>query len=317
MKHRQLAQLDFKLLLCLQQLLLTCNVSQAADQLHMSQPAMSRALNRLRELFDDPLFIRSNSGMQPTTRALTLAEPLSATLAQLDNLMQKERFEPGKSKRQFRLQMTGYMAQAYLAEITKKFYQQAPHADLETINLKEKSLLNQPASVADLTFCSDAMYVPDHYRRQQLGEEFFSCVMAQDHPLNSLDQLSVDDYLSYPHVITTLGGSPHIRVNDMLSKLGYQRRIGMRLPHYMAALEIVGSSHLLITSTTLVVERYKQQFGLSVKPLPINMEPATYYQVWSPVVHQDPALIWLRQLCAQIISEMIEKHKQSQNHKLS
>ena len=78
-----LAQIDFKLLLCLNALLTHKNVSRAADEMHMSQPAMSRTLAKLRELFNDPLFIRTSHGMEPTSRAVALTQPLQCTLDQL------------------------------------------------------------------------------------------------------------------------------------------------------------------------------------------------------------------------------------------
>ena len=109
-----LSQIDFKLLLCLSTLLKYQNVSLAADDMNMSQPAMSRSLGKLRTLFNDPLFVRTAIGMEPTPRALSLAEPLNCTLNQLTELLTSQEFSPSKCQRNFRLHMTSYITQAHL-----------------------------------------------------------------------------------------------------------------------------------------------------------------------------------------------------------
>ncbi|MCJ8338971.1 MAG: LysR family transcriptional regulator [Pseudomonadales bacterium] len=299
-----LSQIDFKLLLCLNSLLAHRNVSRAADQMHMSQPAMSRALGKLRELFDDPLFVRTSQGMEPTTRAEALANPLQATLDQLSSLLISENFSPQLSQRNFKLHMSSYVSQAYLGDIAAAFYQQAPNAHLEVINLQEKSLIHQSSQSIDLAVASQQTLVPDYFHQLYLGVEQMCCFMSRNHPL-SCSKLDLDGYLAYSHVVISLGGGPNMPVEEHLSLLGKSRKIGLRTPHFLSALEVVSKTQMLLNTTPLVPGKFMQQFDLICQKIPFQLPENRYYLSWPPSLHRDPGHQWLRGLCAKVIKENI------------
>ncbi len=297
-----LSQVDYKLLQCLSCLLKYQNVSIAADEMNMSQPAMSRTLAKLRMLFNDPLFVRTAAGMEPTTRALSLEQGLNTSLNQLAELLSNKTFSPELCERNFRLHMTSYITQAHLPGIAEAFYNAAPHAQLEIIDLKEKSLINQSAQNIDLAVCSHAMQIPEYFHQFPVGKESMHCFMSDKHPLKN-ETLTLENYVDYPHILVTLGGGPSIPIETSLSKLGKVRQVGLRVPHFLGALEVLSRTNMLFTSSQNVPNRFANHFSLCAKPLPFAHDDFNYFLVWPPTVHNDPAQKWLRDLCANIIKE--------------
>jgi len=295
-----LSQLDFKLLLSLSRLLKNRSVSLAADEMNMSQPAMSRSLAKLRTVFNDPLFVRTSNGMEATPRALSLEQPLSRTLEQLNELVLNQEFLPESCNRNFRLHMSSYTTQAHLPAISEAFYREAPNAQIEIIDLKEKSLLNQSTQDIDLVLCSQVMQVPDTFHRLSVGQESSYCFMAKNHPL-ATGKFTLDDYLKYPHIVTTLGGGPNFPIETTLSKLNKVRKVGLRTPHYLAALEVLSRTQMLFSSSPLVPDRFRQQFSITSRPLPFNHNTLQYALAWPPTVNKDPVQQWFRKLCGDII----------------
>jgi len=304
-----LSQIDFKLLLSLSHLLKHRSVSLAADKMNMSQPAMSRSLAKLRTVFNDPLFVRTSNGMEATPRALSLVQPLNRTLDQLNELLLNQEFLPEACNRNFRLHMSSYTTQAHLPSIADAFYRAAPNAQLEVIDLKEKSLLNQSTQDIDLVLCSQVMQMPELYHRLPVGQESSYCFMAKKHPL-ATKKITLDDYLKYPHVVITLGGGPNFPVETTLSRLGKVRKVGLKAPHYLAALEVLSRTQMLFSSSPLVPDRFRQQFSIISQPLPFEHETLQYVLAWPPTVHKDPAQQWFRKLCGDIIKKNLNNKSQ-------
>jgi len=295
-----LSQIDFKLLLCLNALLTRKNVSRAADEMHMSQPAMSRSLAKLRELFDDPLFVRTSHGMEPTARALALSQPLQRTLDQLGSLLISQDFSAKLCQRNFRLHMSCYTSQAHLAAIATAFYAQAPKAELEIIDIRGKSLQYHSAQEIDLALVSQMTYIPDYFHQLHLGDESMYCFMSADHPLAD-KRLDLASFLHYPHAVVTLGSGPNMPIENLLSAIGESRKIGFRTPHYINVLEVISNTQMLFNSPPIVPQGFARQFNLVAKRIPLEIPPYRYYLSWPPTLHKDPAHQWLRELCAKAI----------------
>ncbi|WP_299202873.1 LysR family transcriptional regulator [uncultured Amphritea sp.] len=301
----QFQQLDIKSLTGLLYLLEERNVGRAADRLFISQSAMSRVLIRLREAFDDPLFVRTARGMIPTSKAIALENPVRQMLEQMASLMAVPQFVPHLSERTFRLQTTHYQAQAYGPSIAERFYREAPNASLVTSTVTETSLLEEPDQICDVVLCSSFIQLPHHFERQLLGREKYVLIMAQDHPLAAQDTVSVAEYLSFSHVLVSLGGGAKVTGNEALGKLAREKRFALRTPYFMAALEAVGRTQLLFSSSGLLASQYAERFGLTIKALPFESKDTDYYLVWPKAVDQDPGSIWLRDLCRRVVKELI------------
>jgi len=305
-----LQTLDLKSLTGLLYLLEERHVGRAADRLYLSQSAMSRLLKRLREAFDDPLFIRTSNGMVPTSKALSLEAPLKMMLEQMASLKTSSRFDPASSRRSFRIQTTHYQAQAYIPVIAELFYQEAPFASLETSTLTETGLLHQTESSLDLVLCSDYIQVPQSFDKQLLGYEKFRCVMSVEHELATKDEITLDDYLSYSHVLVTLGSSHSIVSDELLGDRARERHFAFRTPYALAAMETVGRTSLLMSHSGLLPERFCRQFGLILKDLPIEFPLVRYYLNWPKSIGNDPGAIWFRRLCEKAVKSLIPYDEQ-------
>ncbi|RDL45432.1 LysR family transcriptional regulator [Marinomonas piezotolerans] len=300
-----LSHLDIRSLTGLLYLLEERNVGRAASRLHLSQPAMSRLLNRLREAFDDPLFIRTSRGMNPTAKALALELPLRQLLDQIVNLNHDQEFSPDRSERIFRLQTSHYQAQAYMPTIAERFHQLAPNATLETSLVTENSLLRVENQMVDAVLCSEYVQVPTRFDQQLLGQEKFGCIMSKKHPLADQSHISLDEFLSYQHVLVTLGGSSQVYTDGALGERARERRYSLRTPYFMSALEAVGKTELLFSTSQLLALRFREQFGLVIKTLPFDYPSINYYLAWPTEQTLDPGGMWLRALCADVVKSMI------------
>lgn len=300
-----LQKLDLKSLTGLLYLLEERHVGRAAERLSLSQSAMSRLLNRLRDAFGDPLFIRTSAGMEPTYRALELESPVKYMLEHMSALEQSSDFQPQTSQRTFRLQTTHYQAQAYVPAIAERFYREAPFASLETSTMTETSLLSQSEYIIDAVLCSEYIQVPNSFRKALLGREKFRCIMSRNHPLADKPKLTLDDYLSCSHVLVNMGGSGRIMSDMLLGERAQERRFAFRTPYFLAALETVGQTSLLLSTSGLLGERFKEQFGLIMKELPLDFPDTNYYLCWLRTMENDPAVEWFRQMAIEVVRELI------------
>jgi DNA-binding transcriptional LysR family regulator len=300
-----LQQLDLKSLAGFIYLMEERHVGHAADRLSLSQSAMSRLLTRLRNAFADPLFIRTANGMIPTSRALELETPIKYMLEKMTTLGALSDFQPQTSTRTFRLQTTHYQAQAYVPEIAKRFYQEAPLAVLETSTITENSLLSQAEHSVDIVLCSEYIHVPNSFDKALLGREKFRCIMSNTHPLAQKTNISLDDYLSYGHIQLNMEGSEKPFSETVLEERAKERRFVFRTPYFLAALETVGQTSLLMSTSSFLPERFSQSFGLVIRELPFLSPDPHYYICWPRTKTNDHAVEWFREIIAQSVKSII------------
>ncbi len=303
----ELQQLDIKSLSGFILLLEERSVSRAAARLYLSQSAMSRLLQRLRDAFNDPLFVRDAKGMQPTLKALQLEAPVRQMLTQVATLTSFTAFSPASSDRLFRLQTTHYQAQAYVPDIMEAFYLDAPKAALQTSTVTENSLLQSDTHNTDVVLCSEYIQIPAAYAHRLLGREKFCCIMSARHPLAQKETLTLSDYLNYRHVQVTMGNGNDTQqaIHHAFEKQVSTRQFALRTPYFLAALAAVGKTELLMTSSRLLAEKFSRQFGLTLRDLPFELPDIHYYLCWPKIMHEDPGNRWLRELCAQVVKNII------------
>ncbi|SHI28549.1 HTH-type transcriptional regulator SyrM 1 [Vibrio aerogenes CECT 7868] len=305
MLSAELQHLDMKSLMGLLYLLEERNVGRAANRLFLSQSAMSRLLQRLRDAFHDPLFIRTSKGMIPTAKATALERPIRVMIENMAGLTSPQRFSPENTDRTFRLQTTHYQAQAYVPFIASQFYQHARHASLETSTVTETSLLHTTDNHADVVLCSEYIQLPGSYERQLLGHEKFGCIMSATHPLAQQSSITLDDYLNYHHILVNIGGSSRIYMNDALAERVRERHFTFRTPYFLAALATVGRTDLLLSSSRLLAERFQEQFNLVIHDLPFEFPDPRYYICWPKAMAEDPGGRWFRHLCGDVVRNNI------------
>ncbi len=291
---------DLNMLAVLAHLLRTQSVTVTADRLGVSQPSVSRSLARLRELFNDPLLVRTARGMEPTRRAQELLEPLQQWLASSNALLSQPGFNPADLTRRFRIASTDFGVSAVLGPALPAIHQQAPGATIDIQPLSADVLMRLAAGELDLVISgldSDPSLAHERY----LFTESFSCVLSPHHPLADKPAhipLTTDEFLAYPHISMVVSDTEFDRINMRLGKAAEQRRILARLPYFHAAPHIIGASDAIMTLPNRSALPLVQSHGLRCRKAPEFIGTFDYKLLWHERAHRDPAITWLCDMMA-------------------
>lgn len=245
----KLHQLDLNLLLAFDALMTCRHVTRAAEQLYISQPAMSHALNRLREQFADPLLVKTPQGMQPTARALKLHAGVQQALHLLEQqLGEMEEFEPQRSDRRFVISTTDYVECVLIPPLIRRLKEIAPQIQIEIAILRDQLPEAELATgEIDLVLGFDEyMDVPRYLCRETwLQEPLAGLVQQQNDQVG--EQLDLTKLIALPHVFHSPLGTRESMVDRYLTSHGLQRRISANSQSYLSAAAIVSQTdHLLV-----------------------------------------------------------------------
>lgn len=298
MHTTNLAGVDLNLLVALEAMLDERNVTRAAQRVGLSQPAMSRALGRLRALFADPLFVRTSKGMAPTARAVALSGPLKRALAELEGVIRSPTFDPETARGRMRIAATDYAAVIVLPRVIGRYFAEAPHFDMEILPMDYESLAGLEAGDMDLAI-GVFTEAPAGIYRQRLFTEDFACVVRAGHPVLR-KKLTPEVFSALPHGLVTVLSTHKGNLMDAVVKhLGGGRRFALRLPHFLAAALIVAESDLILTLPRRLALRFAELAGLVLIDPPVRIAKVSISQLWHERHHHDPAHIWLRALMAE------------------
>jgi len=288
-------------LVVFQSLIQTGNVTASASELHMSQPAVSRALAHLRDMFDDPLFVRAPGGVVPTERARQLAPRVSGMVDDLADLLSTEQFDLESTERTFRIATTDYGASTVILDVCRAFTEKAPKANLEIVPFSSDVFKDLSEGRLDLVLYADAP-VPDSLHTEFLFEETYSCLCRNGHPVmkeQSNGTIPLKSFLAWPHALVTVFGGRYGLIDGVLKDQGHQRHIALRLPYFSTAPLIVAQSDMLLTLPTRTAEHFARIAGLQSVKAPLEIPKFGYVQVWHQRTQLDPAMTWLRRLIKQ------------------
>lgn len=285
--------IDLNLLVVLDALMAERHVSRTASRLNMSQPAVSHALARLRHLFDDPLLIRRDGQLVPSTRALEIAPALTEALRQIREVLGPGGFDPAKEKRTFRLAMSDYGSAVVLPGLLKTLRLEAPGIDVVITQSNREAMLRQ---VLDGD-CDLAVGVfpdrPERIEAEQLFVERFAC-LADREGLGSQDCLDIGAYLARPHVLVAMKDEANTEIDMALRAVGHTRRIAVTLPHWGNAPRLIQGTDLVLTVARKALALYEHDPAVAVFEPPFPIPPFPFVQVWHERRGGDPAHLWLR-----------------------
>jgi len=286
-----LRRIDLNLLVILDTLLSEQHVTRAAERLHLSQPAVSHALARLRDLLGDPLLVRAGSTLVPTARALELVAPLAEALAQVQSLLAPNTFDPASARRTFRVAMSDYGAAIILPTLIRTLRREAPGIDLQISHASREGMLegvlNGDIDVAAGVFPE----MPHELRSSVLFEERYVCLLdRQTLPGNGV--LDLPTYLSRPHVLLEMRGSGTPEIERALTSLRERRRVAISLPHWNVAPQLISGTDLILTVSSRSVREIDQRELIVVSP-PFEIAPFTFVLAWHKRRGGDQALNWL------------------------
>ncbi|MGI9275536.1 MAG: LysR family transcriptional regulator [Endozoicomonas sp.] len=299
-----IARVDLNLLVYLDVLLRERNVTRAAEQLGITQPAMSNGLRRLRDLFGDPLLIRTSDGMTPTERAEELRPLITDALQSLEKAVQpRAEFNPLESSRVFRIMASDYAESTLIPLLLRQLRIQAPNVTLDVLTPSDVSFHDVEQGRVDMAI-NRFDSLPQSFHQSLLWKDSFSCVLSRSNPI--LEEFTLENYLEAQHIwVSKTGMGIGVGVNpedvqqlgwvdEALSRLGHSRNISVFTRHYQVAMLLSGQHDLIATLPSRL--GYLQKFNPSLVVLapPFDIPPIELTMAWSSLLHHNSAHQWLR-----------------------
>lgn len=299
MSEVKLSDVDLNLLYVFHVLIEELNVTKAATRLNVSQPAVSRSLSRLRDVFNDPLFIRTSHGLTATARTQSLAPFLSDTLKGLESLIQPSEFTPQTSQRRFILSTTDFGTLTVLPKILDQFLQEAPGAILDVKSWNEDMVAELDQTTIDVAVAVLSKEPPVGIRAMRLKSDRMVCLARKGHP-DIQQELTLENYLQASHVQVVLGRREYFAVDRELDKMGHKRHVAVHLPNFVPAARVVMDSNLLLTVPRLFAEDMVETVPeMVLHELPFATREFDYSMIWHEKFQHDAAHIWFRGLLRQ------------------
>lgn len=279
-----LHRLDLNLLVAFDALMTELNVSKAAEKLFVGQSAMSHSLNRLRQTFDDPLLVRTTSGMKPTARAQELIEPIRKALLEIEaTVSTKKAFEPKTAQQRFVIAASDYSELIMLPSLIKRVRELAPRVDIHVRQpseyLPEEDLENGNINVV-LGF-DVSLEAPSRICQQGLFHDVFVTIVRESHPIID-NSLSLEQYIDLEHALISPSGDDHGIVDHWLDQNDLSRNVVLLVPHFLSAPLIIAQTDLALTLPYRVAERFVKMAPLKLLQTPIPF-PSIKCQLPCPV----------------------------------
>lgn len=290
--ERNVRRLDGSLLLVFRELVRHQKTTAAGDRLGLSQSGVSHALKRLRDIFDDPLFIRRPFGLEPTRRALELAPRIEALIALATEAVAKDAsYNPAQSARQFLIGSLENLIPSFAIPLIRAFEVEAPHASaVFRFYLPEDA----PAALlrGDVDLAVGAFDEPPlGLVRELLLRDEYVVVARQGHAALGAP-LTPESYSDLPQVVVSPDGSVALPIDGHLAERGLRRKVRAAVPRLMTAFAIVGSTDVVLTAPRHVAEQYAEAFSLAITPLPAERISLDIY-VLRAAPSGDAAIDWL------------------------
>jgi DNA-binding transcriptional LysR family regulator len=278
----------------------TKSVSLAAARLGLEQASASMALAKLRQHFDDRLFVRTAAGMTPTPRAQSIYLDVAEALARLASARGKPAaFEPSTAEREFRIAMTDISEIIILPKLINHLQSIAPRITIAAEKIAEGSRQRLAMGEVDLA----VGFLPDleaGFYQQALFEQDFVCMAGKDHP-RIQDKVSKAQFAKEGHIAVTVSSTGHAIVDKVLDKQKLERRIVLRVPSFLGVARIVAQTDLLVIVPRRLGQALAEQERVQILEPPIALPHYKVKQHWHERFNADPGSIWLRQTVAELL----------------
>ncbi|MDA8646970.1 LysR family transcriptional regulator [Porticoccaceae bacterium] len=310
-----MSKVDLNLLVYLDVLLRECNVTRAAEELSISQPAMSNSLRRLRDLFGDPILVRTSEGMTPTDRAIELQPLVRTVLAAAEQaILPKTDFDPAASRRIFRIMASDYTEATLVPALLSRLRKQAPKIRLDIMTPSDVSFHDVERGKVDLVI-NRFDTLPQSFHQVRLWDDSFSCVVSAQNAI--IKNWNLESYLKAKHVWVSKTGmgvgvgmsTDDVQrlgwVDDALHKIDVKRDIALFTRHYQAALRLAEQDDLVVTLPSMAACQLENNPNVKILEPPFNIPRMRLKMVWSPLLQHDPGHRWIRQLIKQVSEDML------------
>jgi DNA-binding transcriptional LysR family regulator len=298
MRITQLRQADLNLLVVFTVLAEERNASRAANRLFLSQPAVSRALQRLRDMFHDDLLVRTAAGYEPTQQGQRLIEELKVFLPRLDRLLGGSAFDPEVEQARFRIATTEHAASVVAPALCREVLPSAKKVRLEFVALRNSGFEDLTRGGLDLLLSTDDTYPPSQLQSEVIYKEELVCVVAAKSAYTQ--RLTIKQYLEAEHVgLSGVAGSRFIPEKRLGAK-GHKRRVVIRVPTSAATIQCVAGTMLIATvpKRSALIEQHNP--AIKILQPPAQLSAFEHFMIWHPRLNKDAAHVWLRTAILQV-----------------
>jgi DNA-binding transcriptional LysR family regulator len=308
MPAHDISSLDVRLMRTLLHLLTECSVSRTADILCQAQPTVSLALKRLREIFNDPLLVRSGTTLVPTDRGLALRDALERILSQIDTTLgERISFNPGTSETKFRVVASNCLGTVFLGPLIGAICEIAPNIKLDISPMPEHDdLLSGLSDGAIDAVIGNWPGPPQHLRLSPILTTDIVCLVRASHRFaRRRNRITLEEYLEEGHLSPTSDRHAHLSpIDGRLKELGKKRNIKATVPEYAIAPYVLAQSDLVFTTGRHFAEQVAQTFPFAVLDAPEELGRMQFYMLWHDRKHQSPAQMWLRNMIKTVAMRM-------------
>jgi DNA-binding transcriptional LysR family regulator len=292
MRDVHLRNLDLNLIHPLHALLEECHVTRAAKRSFLSQPAMSRSLERLREMFGDPLLVRSGRGYERTARGERVLRDLESLMPRLEGMVRGEKFDPARSEEIFRVAMSDHASMIVLPALLASVRTAATHVKLEVSATKAETYDDVAAGRIDTFLCAEE--APPSLESDTLFSLDFVCLVGAARRV-SARRLTLKQYLEFEHVLIEIKDGQQPLVDRALSQLGAKRRVAITLPFFVPAIFAIAQTDLILTVPRKLAKMTASMAGVRVVEAPREIKSFPYFMAWHPRLTNEPAHRWFHE----------------------
>jgi DNA-binding transcriptional LysR family regulator len=292
MREANLRNMDLNLLRVIRPLLEERHVSRAAKRSFLSQPAMSRALDRLRDAFRDPLLVRSGRDYERTPRAERVLREIEPLMRRLDAIVHDEEFTPARTFERFRVAMTDHSSTILLPTLLQRLRKEAPQSELVVLAVGPQTFDDVAAGRIDLNLCPEE--VPPALESEIIFNLDFVCLVGSRQSVKAR-RFSLKQYLQLPHGMILTGDDHQAKIDRPLAALGLKRRVSVRIPFYIPAVLAIAQTDLVLTVPRTLAKMIPRIAGLRMIEPPRELKPFPYFMNWHPRLTNEAPHVWFRE----------------------
>lgn len=278
------------------------SVTRAGNRLAMSQPAVSNAIARMRDVWKDPVFVKKGRQIEPTAFAQSLWAQVRTPMQQLAAALELREFNPAQSHRQFRIAIADLSVDLFWLPFTQQVTEYAPHVDLYAQPYTRLGVIEQLRAASIDIGLGPVNQHDRSLRSIPLYQSNYKLVMRKDHPLAG-KPVSMDDFIAAKHLLVSQSGEPRGDVDQALQRVEKRRRVAMTVNHFSAVPKLLTHSDLIAVIPQMVAGGTRFRSELWVSDPPLIIEPSPVYLIWHTRLDQDPGLIWLRNLLEHVVKQ--------------
>ena len=292
MRLEKLRQVDLNLLVTFAAIAEEKSVTAAANRLLLSQPAVSRALQRARAMFRDDLLVRSPQGFELTLRGREILDQLEGLLPKMEHLVEPSLFDPVREKSHFRMSGPDNVCTVVLPRLCRQYVDGRFQAQFEFLPWQNGIAELVEHGQLDLVLHIDDGLLPSHFQSERLYREDWICAVARESRFG--DQLSLKQYLAASHIVVSTLPAVQTIPDKRLAVVGAERRSFVRIPYFGTALHCLPGTELVLTLTSGLASVVRGNRELRLVRAPQELHPFHFLMAWHPRHNSDPRHLWLR-----------------------